>query len=142
MGGIEPPSGDHDPGGAGVVGNASFQIGRASVMGLIYTVKNKLRSAFPVLIFSLLLTVAYSLLQGNVGTAYRQRTQIQVFLFIMIGVGWTVYREKKENMRLRRSAAQRHIDEQLRGYRSPKQVADNTPGIPEPKMPEMIERQS
>lgn len=114
-----------------------------AVMGLIYTVKNKLRSAFPVLIFSLLLTVAYSLLQGNVGTAYRQRTQIQVFLFMMIGVGWTVYREKKENLRLRRSAAQRHIDEQLRGYRSPKRnIEDEESAKPEGKKPEEIESKS
>ncbi len=84
------------------------------IMGLAYSIKNKLRSAFPVLIFSMLLTVAYSILQGNVGTAYRQRTQIQVFLFMMIAVGWTVYQEKRENRRLVRQAAQRKIDHQLR----------------------------
>ncbi len=84
------------------------------ILGLVYTIRNKLRSAFPVLIFSMLLTVAYSLLQGNVGTAYRQRTQIQVFLFIMIAVGWTFYQEKRENRRLLRQAAQRKIDNQLR----------------------------
>lgn len=84
------------------------------VMGLIYTVKNKLRNAFPVLIFSLLLTLAYSIFQGNVGTAYRQRTQIQVFLFILVGVGWTVYQEEKENKRLRRNAEQRRVDDHLR----------------------------
>ena len=57
------------------------------IMGLIYTVKNRLRNAFPILMFSLMLTIAYSVFQGNVGTAYRQRTQIQVFLFILVGVG-------------------------------------------------------
>jgi Dolichyl-phosphate-mannose-protein mannosyltransferase len=84
------------------------------LFGLAYTIRYKLRNAFPVLIFSLLLSVAYSVLQGNVGTAYRQRTQIQVFLFIMIAVGWTVYQERKENKRLLRQAAQRKIDHQLR----------------------------
>jgi hypothetical protein len=54
------------------------------ISGLIYTIKNQLRRAFPILIFSLLLTLAYTNFQGNVGTAYRQRTQIQVFLFILI----------------------------------------------------------
>lgn len=85
------------------------------IMGIIYTVKNRLRNAFPVLIFSLLLTLAYSISQGNVGTAYRQRAQIQVFLFILVGVGWTVYRERRENERIIRAEAQRRVDSQLRG---------------------------
>ena len=70
--------------------------------GLWYTVKNKLRSAIPILIFTLLLTIAYSVFQGNVGTAYRQRTQIQVFLFIFIAVGWTLWQERKENRKMMR----------------------------------------
>jgi hypothetical protein len=85
------------------------------ILGLIYTVRHRLRNAFPVLIFSLLLTLAYSIFQGNVGTAYRQRTQIQVFLFIFIGVGWTVWREHRENERLIRVVAQKRVDDQLRG---------------------------
>lgn len=85
------------------------------VLGIIYTVKNRLRNAFPVLIFSLLLTLAYSISQGNVGTAYRQRAQIQVFLFILVGVGWTVYRERRENERMIRAEAQRRVNAQLRG---------------------------
>ena len=67
------------------------------IVGIWYTIKNRLRRAIPILIFTLMLTLAYSLFQGNVGTAYRQRTQIQVFLFIFIGVGWTIRREKYEN---------------------------------------------
>lgn len=84
------------------------------ISGLIYTVKNRLRNAFPILIFSLMLTIAYSVFQGNVGTAYRQRTQIQVFLFILIGVGWTAYQERRENRRLLRIATQRQIDHRIR----------------------------
>jgi hypothetical protein len=87
------------------------------IYGLIYTIRNKLRSAFPVLIFSLLLTLAYSIFQGNVGTAYRQRTQIQVFLFILVGVGWVVFQEQRENKRLLRIAAQREVDNRLRAGR-------------------------
>ena len=67
------------------------------VSGLWYAVKFQLRSSLPVLIFSLMLTIAYSIFQGNVGTAYRQRTQIQVFLFIFIAVGWTLMKEKRED---------------------------------------------
>ena len=84
------------------------------IYGAVYTIKNKLRSAFPVLIFSLLLTIAYSIFQGNVGTAYRQRTQIQVFLFILVGAGWTVYQERRENERILRADAQRRADLRLR----------------------------
>ncbi len=66
------------------------------IAGLVYTIKHRLRNAIAVLLFSLLLTVAYSIFQGNVGTAYRQRCQIQVFLFMFIGVGWELRKEKKE----------------------------------------------
>ncbi|CAN5338661.1 hypothetical protein BH20ACI2_BH20ACI2_15920 [soil metagenome] len=86
-------------------------------IGLLYTIKNRLRSAFPILIFILLLTIAYSIFQGNVGTAYRQRTQIQVFMFILVGVGWTVFKEKRENERIIRQTAQRRVDERIRAGR-------------------------
>ena len=74
------------------------------ISGLWYAVKNRLREGVPVLLFSLMLTLAYSIFQGNVGTAYRQRTQIQVFLFIFISVGWTLLQEKKENKKILRQA--------------------------------------
>lgn len=67
------------------------------IMGIVYTVRHRLRAALPILIFSLMLTLAYSIFQGNVGTAYRQRTQIQVFLFIFFAVGWVLIKERKEN---------------------------------------------
>jgi hypothetical protein len=70
------------------------------ISGLWYAVKHNLRTAFPVLIFSLMLTLAYSIFQGNVGTAYRQRTQIQVFLFMFIGVGWTLFQERREDKKI------------------------------------------
>ena len=84
------------------------------VTGLIYTIKHRLRKAFPMLIFSLLLTFAYSIFQGNVGTAYRQRTQIQVFLFVLIGVGWTVKQEARENKKIIHAAARMRLDDRLR----------------------------
>ena len=67
------------------------------ISGLWFTIKNRLRNAISILIFTLLLTIAYSIFQGNVGTAYRQRAQIQVFLFIFIAVGWTLQKERREN---------------------------------------------
>ncbi len=67
------------------------------IKGLWFTMKTRLRASIPILTFSAMLTIAYALFQSNIGAAYRQRTQIQVFLFIFIAVGWTLYKEKKEN---------------------------------------------
>ena len=66
-------------------------------IGLRFTFQHRLRKAIPVIVFTILLTLSYSLFQGNVGTAYRQRIQIQVFLFIFISVGLTLVKERKEN---------------------------------------------
>ncbi|MBS1792987.1 MAG: glycosyltransferase family 39 protein [Acidobacteria bacterium] len=84
------------------------------VYGLLFTIKTRMRGAIPVLIFTLMLTLAYSIFQGNVGTAYRQRTQIQVFMFIFIAVGWELRKEKKENRLALRAAKRRQIDEYLK----------------------------
>jgi hypothetical protein len=85
------------------------------ISGIWYTIKNRLRSAFPILFFSLMLTLAYSIFQGNVGTAYRQRTQIQVFLFIFIAVGWTLWKEKRDDRKMERLAKQKRFEDRLRG---------------------------
>jgi 4-amino-4-deoxy-L-arabinose transferase-like glycosyltransferase len=84
------------------------------VYGLWWAIRHKLRSSLPVLIFSLMLTLAYSIFQGNVGTAYRQRTQIQVFLFIFISVGWQLYRERVEDRKLLRLSRQRQLEHALK----------------------------
>lgn len=68
------------------------------VKGIWFTLKTRLRRSIPVIVFILTLTVSYALLQSNVGTAYRHRTQIQVFLYMFIAVGWTLMREKRENI--------------------------------------------
>ncbi len=67
--------------------------------GLWYAIRQRLRNSIPVLVFSLMLTLAYSIFQGNVGTAYRQRTQIQVFLFIFISVGITLFLERRDDLK-------------------------------------------
>ncbi len=70
------------------------------ITGIFYSLKNNFRRTLPILIFSLMLTIGYSIFQGNVGTAYRQRTQIQIFYFIFIAVGWTLSQEKRENRKI------------------------------------------
>src|SRR5919202_51225 len=61
----------------------------------------RLRQALPILLFTGMLTVAYSIFQGNVGTAYRQRSQLLVFYFIFVSVGFTLLRERHEERRRR-----------------------------------------
>jgi hypothetical protein len=59
----------------------------AFVRGLVYSVRRRLRDVLPILVFAVTLTIAYALMQGNVGTAYRQRTQVTMFFFVFMAVG-------------------------------------------------------
>jgi 4-amino-4-deoxy-L-arabinose transferase-like glycosyltransferase len=73
------------------------------VSGVVYGVKYRLRKVFPILIFIAMLTLAYSVVQGNVGTAYRQRSQLLIFYLIFAAVGYCLAKEKREDKRLSRS---------------------------------------
>ncbi len=84
------------------------------VMGIIYTIRHRLRDALGIIIFSLMLTLAYSLFQGNIGTAYRHRIQIQVFLFMFVAVGWTLVKERRENKKALRNAEILRSNKRLR----------------------------
>ncbi|HJT68231.1 MAG TPA: glycosyltransferase family 39 protein [Pyrinomonadaceae bacterium] len=66
------------------------------VLGIWYSMKYKLRQIAPILIFTSMLSLAYSVFQGNVGTAYRQRAQLLVFYFVFVAVGLVLLKEKKE----------------------------------------------
>ena len=68
----------------------------AFVRGLSFAVKRQLRAILPILVFAVSLTAAYALMQGNIGTAYRQRTQITMFFFIFMGVGLAERRRQRE----------------------------------------------
>ena len=59
----------------------------AFVRGFAYSVRHRLRDVLPILVFAVTLTIAYALMQGNVGTAYRQRTQVTMFYFVFMAVG-------------------------------------------------------
>ena len=85
------------------------------IAGFWYSLRHRLRRAFPVLIFSVTLTLAYSIFQSNVGTAYRQRTQIQVFLFMFIAVGWVLLKEKRENVQIERRRRREMFEASLKG---------------------------
>jgi hypothetical protein len=67
------------------------------LIGLRYAVRFKLRETLPILLFTMMLTLAYAIFQANVGTAYRQRSQLMEFYFIFIAVGFVLLREGREN---------------------------------------------
>jgi 4-amino-4-deoxy-L-arabinose transferase-like glycosyltransferase len=75
------------------------------VLGLWFTLKHRLREITPILIFTSLLTLSYSILQGNVGTAYRQRAQLLVFYFVFVAIGFVLVQEKREEKARRRKEA-------------------------------------
>ena len=59
----------------------------ALLRGLFFTIRTRFRPALPILVFAASLTCAYAVFQGNVGTAYRQRTQVTMFYFILMAAG-------------------------------------------------------
>jgi Dolichyl-phosphate-mannose-protein mannosyltransferase len=67
------------------------------ILGLWFSIKYRLRQISPILVFSVMLSLAYSVFQGNVGTAYRQRAQLLVFYFIFVAVGYVLIQEKRED---------------------------------------------
>jgi hypothetical protein len=82
------------------------------VLGGWFTLKYRLRQALPIILFTTMLTLAYSIFQGNVGTAYRQRSQLLIFYFIFVAVGFVLLKERKEE-RQRQALAARQAAQQL-----------------------------
>lgn len=66
------------------------------ILGLWFSIRYRLRQISPILIFTVMLSLAYSIFQGNVGNAYRQRSQLLVFYFIFVAVGYVLLQEKRE----------------------------------------------
>ena len=72
--------------------------------GIVYSIRHRLRESISVLFFVLILSLSYAVYQGNVGTLYRQRAQIQVFLLFFIAAGFTLTLEKMESGKVKRRA--------------------------------------
>jgi cation transport ATPase len=75
------------------------------ILGAWFSLKHRLRQMSPIFIFTTMLTLAYSVFQGNVGTAYRQRAQLLVFYFIFVAVGLVLVKEKREEKRRARPSS-------------------------------------
>jgi len=83
------------------------------VLGAWFTIKHRLREIAPIIIFTSLLTLTYSIVQGNVGTAYRQRAQLLIFYFVFAAVGFVLVKERREA----RARKQKEEDETRRNHR-------------------------
>jgi hypothetical protein len=83
------------------------------VLGAWFTIKHRLREIAPIVIFTSLLTLTYSIMQGNVGTAYRQRAQLLIFYFVFAAVGFVLVKERREA----RAQKQKEEDGARRGRR-------------------------
>ena len=59
----------------------------ATVRGIVFVIRRRFSQTSALLIFSGAIICAYSLIHGNVGSAFRQRAQILVFLFIFSAAG-------------------------------------------------------
>jgi 4-amino-4-deoxy-L-arabinose transferase-like glycosyltransferase len=73
----------------------------AFLAGTLYSIRRHLGDVLPILVFAVTLTVAYALMQGNIGTAYRQRTQVTMFFFLFMGVGLEERAKRKASGRPR-----------------------------------------
>jgi 4-amino-4-deoxy-L-arabinose transferase-like glycosyltransferase len=65
------------------------------IRGLVFSIRKRFAAVSPIVLFTFALIPAYSLMHGNVGSAFRQRAQIFVFLFIFTAVGQYASRLKK-----------------------------------------------
>jgi hypothetical protein len=81
------------------------------VLGLWFAIKHRLREVTPIVLFTTMLTLAYSLFQGNVGTAYRQRSQLLIFYFIFVAVGAVLVKERAEDRRQQQRLAKQELAE-------------------------------
>ncbi len=85
---------------------AWYALWPALFRGLLATFRQKFRFALPILVFAASLTVAYAIFQGNVGTAYRQRTQVTMFYFIFMAAGVVQRRRSRAQAQARTAVGQ------------------------------------
>lgn len=65
-------------------------------LGGLYLVRKRYHVFGPVLVFVVMTSSVYALVEGNAGTAYRHRAQVLIFFLIMAGVGLELMRLKRE----------------------------------------------
>jgi hypothetical protein len=68
------------------------------LIGMFYTARKHLRDALVIFLFVAQLTCFYAIYIGNVGTAYRQRTQVYVFYLVFAAAGLVYVRPKLRSL--------------------------------------------
>lgn len=68
------------------------------IRGMVWSVRRRFAETSPLVLFAVVMTAAYSLMQGNVGSGFRQRSQIFVVLFIFASFG--LYKKRAANARI------------------------------------------
>jgi hypothetical protein len=66
--------------------------------GLIWSTRQRFAETSPLVLFAVVMTAAYSLMQGNIGSGFRQRSQIFVILFIFASFGLFKKRAERANI--------------------------------------------
>jgi hypothetical protein len=67
----------------------------ATLRGILFAARRRFSETSALLIFTLTTACAYSLIHGNIGSAFRQRAQILVFLYIFCAAGIYMRRLQK-----------------------------------------------
>lgn len=78
------------------------------VYGAWFLVRERFNRAAPALLFILLTTSIYALVEGNAGTAYRHRAQLVVFMLVFAAAGIEVWRARRRRPPGRRPAVPEH----------------------------------
>jgi hypothetical protein len=99
------------------------------VLGLWFTIRHRLREVAPILIFLTVLTISYSIVQGNVGTVYRQRAQLLIFYFLFVAVGFALFKEKRDK-RAQRAKAEKESNRIPPELRAKKPTRDGGLAVP------------
>jgi Ca2+/Na+ antiporter len=83
----------------------------------------------PIVIFLTVLTISYSIVQGNVGNIYRQRAQLLVFYFLFVAVGFALVKEKRDQ-RAQKAKAEKEANRIPPELRAKKPAPDGRLPVP------------
>src|SRR5262245_35306124 len=70
----------------------------AWIGGFMYALRARRSDLAPLLVFTVIVTLAYSTVHGNVDVACRQRSQIMIFLFLLAAIGTEVKRARARGL--------------------------------------------
>lgn len=79
------------------------------IIGMVRGLRRNFQGSSVLIAMSLAMCVVYALLVGNVGTAYRERTQVWVLWAVFAGWGWEWLQERRRMKRPRRGLVRTRI---------------------------------